>query len=287
MRCAAREQPVAVGPAAWVAAVLLLVPWPPSGQAAGTRDLADWWLFGPGAASSLTGFGAGARAGAGIWVVVGHGLLYGLPDLPLAAVRVGARMGGLPGAPTLEIGWQKLGRGLYREDDRRVSVQWGGSVAAGLEMRSLAVVTGGEAGYPERTEVYRSVDLMVQAGREREAGGGIRARLFLPLVESRLLRGRQGRRRLFACEAWREATGLAAAVAVDAAQRPTVGVEWYLAWGAAAVGLRAEPAVGVLGPVLVWRRRGLLLRTSHLVHPILGVTHRFELSFGVGPRAPW
>jgi hypothetical protein len=44
-----------------------------------------------------------------------------------------------------------------------------------------------------------------------------------------------------------------------------------------ALGILGEPATGILGLTTAWARRGLVLRSSHLVHPALGITHRWLL----------
>jgi hypothetical protein len=50
--------------------------------------------------------------------------------------------------------------------------------------------------------------------------------------------------------------------------------------GDTALGLRADPATGILGLTLVWLGAGVMIRTSHLAHPDLGLTHRFQVGFG-------
>jgi hypothetical protein len=58
-----------------------------------------------------------------------------------------------------------------------------------------------------------------------------------------------------------------------------LGLSSHFAWG-----FRAEPATGSLGFITIWRRSSFLLRTSHLAHPDLGLTHRWCLAFG---RLEW
>ena len=50
--------------------------------------------------------------------------------------------------------------------------------------------------------------------------------------------------------------------------------------GAAALAMRWDGASASLGPGCALRLGPLLLRTSHLTHPALGLTHRFELTGG-------
>jgi hypothetical protein len=50
----------------------------------------------------------------------------------------------------------------------------------------------------------------------------------------------------------------------------------------ASLGLRIEPWSRAVGMVTGWRVGSLLLRTSHLLHPDLGTTHRWGLDLGGG-----
>jgi len=65
---------------------------------------------------------------------------------------------------------------------------------------------------------------------------------------------------------------------------PAISLEGALAMGPNLVlGCRYDGATGTVGPI-VWVRRGLLIVTSsHLVHPILGVTNRVMIGWGAEP----
>jgi hypothetical protein len=52
---------------------------------------------------------------------------------------------------------------------------------------------------------------------------------------------------------------------------------------AAALGLRVEAWSGAAGLCTAWRWGQLLLRSSHLVHPDLGTTHRWSVGVGAAP----
>jgi hypothetical protein len=53
------------------------------------------------------------------------------------------------------------------------------------------------------------------------------------------------------------------------------------------LGWRVDPDTGSLGGTFTARLGGLWWQTSHLVHPALGVTHRFQLGCGDAGAAPW
>ena len=53
------------------------------------------------------------------------------------------------------------------------------------------------------------------------------------------------------------------------------------------LGVRADPETGSLGGNLVVRIGGLWFHTSHIVHPALGLTHRFHLGVGDPEASVW
>ena len=52
---------------------------------------------------------------------------------------------------------------------------------------------------------------------------------------------------------------------------------------AAALGLRLDAWSQAAGLSTAWRLRSVVLRSSHLVHPDLGTTHRWGLDVGASP----
>jgi len=269
-----------------VGTVLILV-WSPQGApAAGIRDLTDGWLLGPAATAHLLGLVPTVRD-VPVWLVAGHSRLYGLPELPIAAVTAGVRIGPWPGTPSLAISWQTLGQGLYRENERCVHVQWGRRLILGVQLLSRTLRTGGEAGVPERQESFGRVRATAQIDWDFGPESIVQLRLNLPIADPVEFRRRAGRSRLLAVQGWRGTIGFATAVDMKPDQTPTVGLEWYLGWGGTACGVRIEPSVGTLGPVFAWGRGAMVFRSSHLAHPQLGITHRFELGFGFGGGPRW
>ncbi len=265
--------------------VLGLAATPSTIPAAGIHDLSDGWLLGPAAAAEFVG-GRPPTHG-GVWATVGQSNLFGMPELPVTALNLGLCLGTWPGQPTLEVGWQKLGVGIFWEDDRRVHLQLGGMPTIGVALRTLAVHTGGEVGIAARHDSHWQSAVTVQAQWHWGPVGWMQVQLWLPAAQGGDSQGGLVRRPLLRFQGWQGPLALAAAVDLDSGRSPTVGLEWNLGLGEAALGLRADPATGTLGPVLTWRRGPLLVRTSHLAHPYLGVTHRVQLGLGAWGAPRW
>jgi len=86
------------------------------------------------------------------------------------------------------------------------------------------------------------------------------------------------------------APGRALALRLDVAAdgRPVFGWEALAGLGGSlGVAWRADRASGAMGGGLIWRSARLRLRTSHLAHPDLGLTHRIEIGVGRPGASPW
>lgn len=239
---------------------------------AGVRLLEDAWLWGPAWPDS-----AADRPGAFAWGAAGSGRLFGMPELPVAAVRLAAGRRGVGSAWGGTIGWQRLGRDLLRIDNVEATAgrsgRWRCRIRAAAERQTVA----GEATAPgRRTEAVLGWSWRTPAG----FGGYCDLHLSLldelvhdpryvaPLI-SVLLR----------------LAPVTCAVAWDRRGdgTPLLGAEVLVALsGNAAVSWRYDGGSRSLGWGLVIRRGTLLVRTSHLVHPDLGATHRWQLAAGMG-----
>ncbi len=259
--------------------------WTDPVQASGARDLADGWLLGP--AATVEFLAGQPLSPDGFWVTAGQSRLFNLPSLPVLAVEAGLRLGQWPGKPVLAVAWQTLGEGIFVEDQRRVHLQWGQVPVVGLAWRSVGTRTGGISGAEERQDDRWSVDAVLQGSWRPVAASKVEARLWLPLTSGGLNSLADARRPFLQLQGWAGATALAVTVDRKADQTPTVALEWGLGWGGGSCGLRVDLATGVAGPVINWRRGLLLVRTSHLAHPQLGVTHRLQVGFGAWGAAPW
>jgi hypothetical protein len=248
---------------------------PEPAGAGGCRDLEDAWLLPPGRIVILLSRmkpdhadTARVSPAARAWFSAGLGRLYGMPELPLRAVAAGW--------PALRCAWaaswQRLGTGMLTEDRLRLRFLQGGDHRLGLGGGLDRLRAGGG-----RTAVLGELSAEVVW----PGPGGVVGRVSWPLATM----GETERRR--AWRRWLGVTGgggdLVWAVAVDRSGtgRPAIQLELTarLATGCG-LSCRAEPATGTVGINTAWLWRGALLRTSHLVHPDLGVTHRWSLTLG-------
>ncbi len=266
---------------------IMLGTWldPMPAAAAGIHDLADGWLLGPAATAEF--LSGPAPAGSGAWATAGQSRLYGLPTLPVVGVDLGLRWIAGPGQPSVAASWQTLGQGLFATTDWRWHLQAGQRPALGVAMQSLTVRSGGEVDIARHSETHWQVALTVQTEWRPTPSAAVQAQLWLSLDAADRWWDGQARRPLLRMQGWRGPMALAVAVDLKPDQTPVVSLEWALSWGGGGCGLRADPATGTVGPILVWRRGSLLVRTSHLAHPQLGVTHRIQLGIGAWGAPRW
>jgi hypothetical protein len=255
------------------------------GLGAGTRDLADGWLLGPGAVGRLLGDRSAPSAGA--WGSAGQARLYGMAELPVSALAVGWRLARWPGQPTCEVSWQRLGDAYFREDERRVHLQVGRILSWGLMVGQVRATTDIAGVEPLPALSVWHAAMTAQWDWYPAPDSGVRVQLWLSLREAGEADLARARRPLLRAESWRGPTAVAVAVDLKADLTPVLGLEAVLGGGGAACGVRLEPDVGVVGPVLYLRRGALQLGTSHLMHPQLGVTHRLRVGFGAWGAPRW
>jgi hypothetical protein len=235
----------------------------------GLRDVEDAWLIEPGATAALLAEPADARAHR--WrASAGHGTLFGMAELPQAALEVERRWA----AVRALAGWQRLGRDLYRETTWRLALLAGRSWQLGAEVERAALDLGGEPAHRHTA---------LTARLSAPLSGALRVEAWLPLTAPPVWYGRQGPRRW-----WRLVGGGDGWLWTAAADRsrdgsPSLQGEVLLRLvPRAALGVRCEPSTGTIGLCTAWRTSGAVLRTSHAVHPDLGPSHRFGLVVGGG-----
>ncbi len=254
----------------------LVVAWLGSGSPAvggGSRDLHDGWLLPP---DLLRPWLAPGQSGGdtGPWIVMGQARLYGMPELPLRALAVGWR------APRWRaaLAWQRLGAELLGEERIRGQFLIGRRQAFGLAAGWDALRL---ADAPPCRQPVLSLELRV-AGP-----AGIRLTGSLPLLPAPVWYGRGGVRRWWSLAAANGDAAWCLALDRDARGAPLLEGEGAVRVAdRCGLGLRWEPATGALGLTTAWLWRGLLLRSSHLAHPVLGVTHRWSLGAGRGEMWP-
>lgn len=236
----------------------------------GFRDAPDSWLLeAPDAVRLLRGDGIGQGGGWSLEAMQGR--LYGMPELSQVGLRAGWQAAGEGG---LELGAlrQETGGELFRTTGYAGWVRLGQRPRLGLVFRSRGARS--QAGdWPAWQRLSATVSVAFPVGRAQA-----RLRAYLPLSAvhpGALPEGREGFLRL----AWHQRHWAAVwVVDRDPAGRPCSG--WSLVMtlaGGAGVGLRGDAASGVLGVQISLLRGLFLVRTSHLAHPRLGLTHRFAL----------
>jgi hypothetical protein len=258
---------------------LLLPAVPGEAGAAGVREFPDGWIFSVDQVWALTAEGRPKLRGSvpDLLFQAGQGTLFGMPELPLKFLKVRARgrLAGVPWSGTAS--WQVLGRGVFRENRRRLMLLVDGPTAWGLgaEQETLALAGKNAPGRLALLGVVRHT--LVRGG-----GHHLQVEWQFPLAERAA--ARSGLQQGWLLRAAFVGNGGAAAVQVDRRMdgTPLVGFDLLLGLDATTgISLRLDPASGSLGPGLHHRRGSLLLQTSHLLHPDLGQSHRLSLVVGV------
>jgi len=236
--------------------------------AGGLRDLEDAWLI---PTARLRTMLTSAEAPPRRWfLTVAQGRLYDLAELPQLGIAAGY------GGSNLQcrVAWERLGRSLYREDQARLEVlvgpTWRVGFGAGVDQLDL--------GEPELRRAF-SLELRIRGALPN----GLSIDVWWPLTEAPTWYGRQGLRRWLRLDGGGKAGVWSAAVDVTSEGTPTVQGEAMLRLAAAgALGLRFEPWSGAAGFTMAWRLGPVLWRSSHLVHPDLGTSHRWSFDLGGG-----
>lgn len=252
---------------------------PASSRADGLRDLEDGWLVSPAEARSLLclttpsawrGADDGADAGraTGWWLALGQARLFAMSELPLLAVALGRTERWW----SLAAGWQRLGGELWREDRTRLRLVIGRERRCGLVGGVDAVAwAGGLAEQATQLDVVVEYPLAWDI-RARGTWGVLGPPSWhdtrAPRRQALFTGGWSWGRWALACE--RDGKGV-----------PAVQAEVLMSLGArVAWGLRGDPDTGTLGLSTSWLVARALLRSSHLIHPELGITHRWSVAFG-------
>ncbi len=245
--------------------VLVAAAWSPL-RAGGVRDLDDAWLVDPGHWGALFAGQPDPPARPRWWTAMTQGRLFGLEELAQAGLAVGRRGGAWCGVLT----WERLGRGnLYREDLLRVGALVGRRWRAGLQIDGRRLSLGGDPA-AERVSLALRVSAPLAAGTRLD--------VWWPLAGAPDWFGRQGSRRWARLS--RTTGGSVWTLVVDRRADGVPLLQGELILGpvtGVGLGARVEPWSGTVGLVTAWRWGGVILRSSHLVHPELGASHRWGL----------
>lgn len=239
---------------------------------AGLRLLEEAWLDGPRWSRAET-----PPTGTFAWGAAGTGRRWNLPELPLAAlgVAVGRRDGG--GFWMARCSWQGLGGSACRVDRLVVEAARGGTWSVALRAATERLELGGET-----VPVPRELRVVLGRSWRNAAGWEAGCTLHLPLEDGSRADLRRVTRVL-------GASARLAPVRFTAVWdrrgdgTPLLGLEALVELSrAAAVAWRYDGGSRSVGWGLVLRRGPLLVRTSHLAHPDLGVSHRWQTVLGTG-----
>ena len=253
----------------------------PRASAGGTRDVSDGWLLPAGeliarlwpppenrGSGPLGATATGQQASLAHWLWLGHARLYEMPQLPLLAVGLGLPALGLQWS----LQWQRLGQTLVQEDQWRLAVRGPSRLEPTLSVGWDRLALAGRSGRGH---------LFLGAGISLRTAAGLRLRIEPPLTPPPPWYGPTAARRWLLITGGLEGVVWGLAVDRTTAGSPVVQLDLTGRVGPrAALGLRAEPVTGSVGLTTAWYHRNWLLRTSHLIHPELGVTHRWYLAAG-------
>ncbi len=260
--------------------LVILMFWWAGTAAGGIRELPDGWLHTPAAlARVINPDGGGKRSGAadGLWVAAGEGRLYGLLELPQQYLALGVGGLGTKRPGYLRVNIQSCGGELVEDSRWGGELGWGRSagVGVGFARRSLLV-----AGLRQPTARVLTLHGFTSGGwGERK---WYRLDAFLPVWSRRAAPlGTEDHERLCRLEIGEGGQSLSLVLSRDRQDVPHPDFELLLGdLSPLGLILRFEPRTGTVGPGICLGRPGLLIMTSHLVHPVLGTTHRLMVVLG-------
>ncbi len=252
-------------------------------QATGLHGVGDGWLLAPREIREVLGCGIESvqpAESSGVWASAAVMRLYGMPELPADRIAVGFRVRRAGTAVQVGASRETLGTELVRESQSGIGLHFGEETGFGVEWCEEDLVIAGE-----RADHRHSWRWVLRTGWWLEAVR-VRMRCWLePVLETR-----PRPRSLLSLSTLLPRVGLAAAFRVEQRTDQELGLanETTLALNShLAIGLRYESLTGSMGPVTAWSLGHLMVLTSHVTHPELGITHRFRIVFGnPGMEAP-
>lgn len=264
--------------------VPLLAHVPVKALGEGLRDFSNGWLLNPGdAAFILATTPPGDSRGWGLWAGAGQGQLYSMEELPLKSVECGIVQKGGPLPWYLACSWERLGDELMVEETSVLRFRLGRNPQAGIRVRARRWIVLGE-------QLDTSLESDLEGRLSFTLGAGLTGNVAVRLHPGSLpdWHGRGGRRTLAEGKLIYPGGGLAVRLDQRSDGVPILSLEIMgRLTSRLGLGVRADPETGSLGGNLVIRVGGLWLNTSHIVHPALGLTHRFHLGVGDPEASVW
>jgi hypothetical protein len=256
--------------------VVILVLGSSPAHGSGLSGLSGGWLFESSDEQAVLAGGPPTGTGGGSWWMGGGvSRLFGLEDLPVSGLACGFASADW----SVGAGWQRTGQDLFVEDRAEILVRLGRAPRLGVRM---GLGNWSRRGYATERAWDPALELTLGVGSPWSM------RVTWHPADAPEWHGRTGRRELARVTWVRQGAGMVVAIDRNSDGVPAVGLHgmWRLD-RRMAVGIRADPVTGSLGPCLTMAAGKLTIRTSHLVHPALGMTHRFMLGLGQARAAIW
>lgn len=253
----------------------------PAVRADGLRDFQDGWLLTFRDLDVILPRAEGTPAPVdqgkvGLWFGMGQGRLFSMPDLPLRWANGGVARHGKTMDWWLTGTWERLGKDLLVEETSSLELGLGRNPRAAVQTRSSRWSVDGEM-------VAANLNVVLAGWFSFGLRSGITGiwGFYLYPGNSPSWHVTRGRRRLVEFKLLGPGTGLSLRLDQRGDGTPNVVAE---ALGGLnenlAVGVLVDPETGTIGGIMALRVGSYRLQSSHLVHPALGVTHRFCLGFG-------
>ena len=254
----------------------------------GVRDFSDGWLLNPEDTAAIlarddpNGITESERVW-GLWAAAGQGVLFSVGDLPQKSLEGGLVKRGGRWPWSVTCSWDRLGNSLMVEETGNFRLRLGRNPQFGIRVRARRWLV-------ENQEIDAGMETALQGRLFFRMFGDLKGDLALWMHPTASVRWHhlRGRRTLAELKIFYPGSGLAIRLEQRGDGTPVLSLEYMarLATGLG-VGFRTDPETGSLGGSLVARIGGPWLRTSHLVHPALGVTHRFQLGVGDPGACIW
>ena len=201
-----------------------------------------------------------------IYASAGNGKLFNMPDLPMRELSFGTSQSGR----SLDFSWASTGSKVWREDQLRCVF---------VPSHGISPVVGIDYNHSAIGEWASNYQLMLSAGIHVPINQCvfIMYQYDLPISTGHL--PFLGQRPLLGVD-YLSASWLAALRMNRVLNAPPswlISMHYRFA-NSVSIGFLAEPSSSSWGSLLSVRRGPILLRSSHLVHSALGMTHRFEIS---------
>lgn len=249
----------------WLLVLLPLGLWvlgPESALSSGVRSVDDSWLLGP------------QPSGRRIWALaLAQGQLFSQPDLPQQSLSLKFSPRMWRRKIRLEARWERLGADLFQED------QWRGELMVGSRLGVGMVLLGRSQQIASEVVVQGWEPLLVvQISSQDRVLPFWRVKMEFATGAPSAVGFEEARKSWLHLEFWQARWALGIQLDRRPGGAPVPGMEllWQIPLGVGLC-LRMDPASGALGPGVRLRKGVLLIRTSHLMHPSLGQTHRLGL----------